>query len=203
MFENPAELTLDKIRRDHARKVFFADSLQEPLFHWFFIQGQEALDASLYIPGVSSLLNGIEASLRVTISQLEHSSADPNFELSPYQTLSNTLLRKALKFGLPVETLAFPTESDFLDVIEQKSPNAVVVQLRHDICHGNIIDFVASVEALDIQFFRPENLLSTALTLMSVCYGWAHSLAEFRNKHHLRNPNAPIPEIPKLLIANN
>jgi len=115
VYETEEEL-LAAIRRDASRNQFFLNSLMNPAFHWFFTQGQEALMRELYIPGVSALLNGIESSVRVTMTQIAE-DYEGRLVLSKYQVLSNTLLRKARDAGLPVQNLAFPGEHDFNDVL--------------------------------------------------------------------------------------
>lgn len=80
-------------------------------FHWHFVQGISALDRELYIPGIASLLNGVEASIRVTVNQLKGKNILELENLGP--VLRNPLLCHAGKLGLPVEILAFPHERDF------------------------------------------------------------------------------------------
>lgn len=190
------EALLSAIRRDFARKQFFQASLMNPAFHWFFTQGQEALMRELYIPGVSALLNGIEASIRVTMTQLAE-DYDGKLVLSNYRLLSNTLLRKARDEGLPVHKLAFPGEDDFNNVLERKDKNVEVVQLRHDVCHGNILRFIVTMEFEGIRTLTPECLREIAAILLGVSYEWAKSLAEFRAAHRRRPKGEPIPEIPE------
>lgn len=58
-------------RREHQEKVFFAEQGLGAEVHWFFTQAVQALKSELYLPACTSFLNGIEASLRVTMSQVE------------------------------------------------------------------------------------------------------------------------------------
>jgi hypothetical protein len=159
---------LEECRIEQERRAFFGFALMNPAFHWFFTQGQQALEAELYIPGVSSILNGFEASLRVTMAQL-----DPNYDgklrLSPYHLLSNTMLSKAHDAGLPVELLALRGDKNFLDQIKTKD-NVGIVQLRHDVCHGNIVDFIWKMEFEQIKILTPECLRATAADLLDVAY---------------------------------
>ena len=46
---------LEKVKTDQERRAFFAIALMNPSFHWFFTQGQQALEAELYVPGVSCI----------------------------------------------------------------------------------------------------------------------------------------------------
>src|SRR5688572_26454184 len=91
----------------------FFEKLCAAEFHWFFVQGVDAMASGYFVPGVSSMLNGFEASLRVTIAQVTSGAAAID-ELSPYRVLSNNLIQNAADLGMPVEMLAFPGEDDFL-----------------------------------------------------------------------------------------
>lgn len=164
-YETEEEL-LAAVRSEAACKRFFLTSLMNPAFHWFFTEGQDALMQELYIPGVSSLLNGIEASVRVTMAQLVE-DYDGKLVLSNYQLLSNTLLRQARDAGLPIQKLAFPGEDDFNDVLERKDKSVAVVQLRHDVCHGNILEFIQRMEFENIEYFTPECLQEIAAVLLT------------------------------------
>jgi hypothetical protein len=190
---------LARVREAAERRSYFVATLLNPSFHWFFTQGQDALLGELYIPGVSSLVNGIEASIRVTLAQL-----DPGYsgtlELSPYQLLSNTLLRKAREVGMPIEALAFPGESDFEENLPTKT-NTKVVQLRHDICHGNILPFIQTMEYEQIQILTPECLRATAAQLLGISYVWARDLAQFRDSRGRRPAGHDLPSIPENPLA--
>lgn len=180
---------IQKSRIEFERKTFFINAFMDPSIHWFFSQGQEALENQLYIPGVSSLLNGVEASLRVTMAQLDGSYDE---KLSPYKNLSNPLLRQAKEAGLPVELLALKGETDFLCQIQTKTCVSIV-QLRHDICHGNILNFIEK----SVGILTPECLRPTAAHLLGVSYKWALGLAAFRARAGIRPCGFPIPHIPK------
>lgn len=190
---------LANVKARHAQMTYFATALMNPAFHWFFTQGQQALQQELYIPGVSSLLNGIEASLRVTVAQLDP-GYDGDLALSPYQTLSNTLLRKARDLGVPVQNLAWPGEDDFQQKMETKD-NVFIVQLRHDVCHGDILRFIEMMEYEQIPILTPESLRSTAAELLAVSFAWAHDLAEFRAQHGRRPAGFEIPGLPENPLA--
>ncbi len=185
---------LEKVKTEQERRAFFAIALMNPAFHWFFTQGQQALEAELYIPGVSSILNGVEASLRVTMAQISP-EYDGELSLSPYHVLSNTMLSKAHIAGLPVELLALPGESDFLTQIETKD-SVAIVQLRHDVCHGNILNFIKKMEFEQIEILTPECLRPTAALLLGVAYKWAIGLANFRTNNGRRPERYPIPKMP-------
>ncbi|WP_143755191.1 hypothetical protein [Caulobacter sp. B11] len=190
---------LAKVHTEHARRTYFACNLMNPAFHWFFTQGQQALEQELYIPGVSSILNGIEASLRVTVAQL-HPDYAGELTLSPYQNLSNTLLRKARELGVPIKSLAWPGEEDFYTKLETKE-NVFVVQLRHDVCHGDILQFIEMMEYEQIQLLTPECLRSIAAELLAVSFAWTYDLAGFRARRGLRPAGIEIANPPENPLA--
>lgn len=187
-------------RQFSAEANFFFEALSAAEFHWFFIQGLTALRAELYLPGVSALLNGIEASLRVTIHQL---TADPTgaTEPSPYRVLSNALLSGARDVGLPVEALAFPGEDDFSEklVTSKKDRRDVeVVRLRNNVCHGNIFEFITPKDGDVDAYFVPDSLKGISAVLLGVSFEWAKALGDFRRANGLLHygPTPPIPSTP-------
>ncbi|HEY1926412.1 MAG TPA: hypothetical protein VGG92_03020 [Caulobacteraceae bacterium] len=189
---------LERSQRDAARKGFFVRTLLNPAFHWHFTQGQEALEHELYLPGVSALLNGIEASLRVTMAELGGGDTE-KLELSNYQLLSNTLLRQGRDAGLPVEALRFPNEKDFRGQLDTKI-SVMIVALRHDICHGNILNFIQTLEGEEpIQILTPECLRPTAALLLGISLKWARHLGEFRTAVGLR-PKLAFPPVPENVL---
>lgn len=126
------------------RNLFF-ESLCAAEQHWFFVQGHDAFVHELYVPALSSLLNGIEASLRVTLHLLNKETHEDIRDLSPYRVLSNNLILQAQEAGMPVEYLAFNDEEDFFEKLKSEKPNRVdveIVKLRNNICHGNVMHFV-------------------------------------------------------------
>jgi hypothetical protein len=168
-------------RAEHAEKVFFMEQNLGAEVHWFFTQAFEALKAELYLPACTSFINGIEASLRVTLAQVERSGRVT--ELDPVKTLSNRLLLAAKKAELPVVLLSFPNEDDFLEKMETKRPNLVnveIVRVRHNLCHGNILDYVNTELGEHNAFFTPECCRSLATILYTVSKKWAKGLGEFR-----------------------
>lgn len=168
-------------RREHQERVFFAVQGLGAEVHWFFTQAVQALKSELYLPACTSFLNGIEASLRITMSQVEKPVRVE--ELDPVKTLSNRLLKSAHDAGLPVGALAFPKEDDFLAKLESMRPNQVnaeVVRVRHNLCHGNILEFVNIELGEDNTFFTPECCRELAHTLHIVSKKWAEQLGMFR-----------------------
>ncbi len=164
----------------------YVDRLRGSEVHWFFVQGLQAIRGNLYLPGVCSLLNGIEASLRVTIEQLTTGSKLE--KLSPYQTLSNTLIRNGQKLGMPVEELAFPGETNFLAKLateKHKKVDVEVVRQRNNLCHGNVFEYINRDLGVDNTFFTPECLREFAEKLLGVSDRWTHALGGFRKLKRL------------------
>ncbi len=163
---------------------YFFEWLCAAEFHWFFVQGLDAIRNEFIVPGVSSLLNGIEASLRVTIEHVQSQEKAPP-EPSPYKVLSNNLLVKAQEMGMPIELLAFPGEDNYDEKLQSKKPNRIdveVVRLRNNICHGNISEFINTELGPENSFFTPMSLSDTTDKLLEVSFGWAKGLGEFRRE---------------------
>lgn len=168
-------------RREHQERVFFAEQGLGAEVHWFFTQAVRALKSELYLPACTSFLNGIEASLRVTMAQVESPARVE--ALDPVKTLSNRLLKTAQEAGLPVEALAFPKEDDFLERLGSKKPdqvNAEVVRVRHNLCHGNILEYINTDLGEDNAFFTPECCRGLAHLLHKISKEWAEQLGAFR-----------------------
>lgn len=168
-------------RREHQERVFFAEQGLGAEVHWFFTQAVQALKSELYLPACTSFLNGIEASLRVTMTQLENPARVEY--LDPVKTLSNRLLKSALDAGMPVEALAFPQEVSLLEKLESKKPNQVnaeVVRIRHNLCHGNILEYINTELGEENAFFTPECCRELAHLLHTVSKEWAKQLGAFR-----------------------
>jgi len=174
------QTVLDKWQTEHEQKVFFTKQNLGAEVHWFFTQGYQALKQHLYLPACLSFLNGIEASVRVTLKQIE----EPVLirELNPREVLSNKLLKSAYAAGLPIEELAFPKEQDFLKNIQssRKSSNVEIVRIRHNLCHGNILEYINTELGEDTAFFTPECCAHLGLELHSISLLWAAKLSEFR-----------------------
>jgi hypothetical protein len=193
-FETKEEMQA-AIRQEMLRKAFFVETLMNPAFHWYFTQGQDALVAGLILPGISSLLNGIEGSIRVTVAQLAE-DYHGDLVLDRQVVLSNRLLRRARDLGLPVDLLAFPGEDDFAQALGTRT-NVKLVQLRHDINHGNLLPFIR--EEAEFRILTPECLIAEAAILLGIAYEWAAALAKFREETGWRpsSQGEPIPEIPQ------
>ncbi len=178
-----------------AEANFFFEALSAAEFQWFFVQGLTAIRTELYLPGVLALLNGIEASIRVTLEQVTGQRKE-KFTLPAYKVLSNNLLIAAEVAEMPVGALAFPGENDFFDKLDSGKPNRIdveLVRLRNNICHGNILEFV-QVSDKD-EFFTPYALARVANILVGVSFNWAHELGNYRRQRNLLH-YGPTPEIP-------
>jgi len=172
---------IDLGRREHEEIVFFVEQGLGAEVHWFFTQAFQALKSELYLPACTGFLNGIEASLRVTMSQVESSARVE--ALDPVKTLSNRLLKSAHDAGIPVEALAFPDEVNFLKKLESKKPNQVnaeVVRIRHNLCHGNFLEYINTELGEDNVIFTPECCRKLAHLLHRVSKEWAKELGIFR-----------------------
>lgn len=156
----------------------YIERLQAAEMHWFFVQGEQAFEHGLYLPGVVSLLAGIETSVRFTMSQMDSVDIYNAPDLGP--TLSNPLLRRAKEAGLPVDLLAFPEEHDFADKLRSKKPYVEVVRIRHDLAHGNTARFVNTNLGPDSAFLTPECFRELASTLSKICEEWTAELGQFR-----------------------
>lgn len=176
-----------KCRNWHKERNHFFEWLCASEFHWFFVQGLDAIRFGFYVPGVSSLLNGIEASLRITISQIQSSDiATP--EPSQYKVLSNNLIKQADELGLPISLLALPGELDFRKNLLTQKPNKIdveIVRLRNNICHGNIHEYINTERGPKDSFFTPLSLKDLSEKLISVSILWAQELGKVRRLHSL------------------
>lgn len=172
---------MERVRIEHEERIFFLNHHLGAEVHWFFSQGSEALKQGLILPACSSLIIGIESSLRVTMAQLEKPA--PVEELDPARTLSNRLLIAARGAGLPVEKLAFPDEDDFIEKLESIKPNlqnVKIVRIRHNLCHGNILEYINKDLGENNHFFTPECCLKLAIQLLIVSKAWVEALGNFR-----------------------
>lgn len=172
---------LEQVRLEHEDRIFFLKHYLGAEVHWFFSQGSEALKQGLILPACSSFIIGIEASLRVTMAQIEKPALVE--ELDPIRILSNRLLVAARAAGLPVNKLAFPEETDFIQKLESVKPNirnVEIVRIRHNLCHGNILEYINKELGEDNYFFTPECCLKLAVQLLIVSKAWVEELGKFR-----------------------
>jgi hypothetical protein len=175
---------LERVKREHEERIFFAEQGLGAEVHWFFSQGVDALKHGLVIPACTSFIIGIEASLRVTLNQIENSVRVR--ELDPVKLLSNRLIKTAKEKGLPVLELALPGEDDFEEKLNSIKPNLTnveIVRIRHNLCHGNILEYINTELGEENAFFTPEYCRILAVKLYFTSRNWAKSLGEFRRAH--------------------
>lgn len=175
------------------RNIFF-ESLCASEQHWFFVQGHDAYFQELYVPALSSLLNGIEASLRITMHQLDPGIESDLSELSPYRVLSNKLISQASELGVDVRYLAFNDEVDFVDKLNSRKPHrkdVEIVRLRNNICHGNITEFINTELGVQNSYFSPELLKDTTERVLAISADWCEMLGRFRRQRGLLHYDTP------------
>ena len=152
----------------------YAEHLKAAEFHWLFVQGEQAIASDLYVPGAASLIAGVEASVRSTLHRLDGKDVDDD----QGATLSNSLIRVAASRGLPVQALAFPGETDLLFKVQRREPYAEIVRVRHNLAHGNIMDYVNR----EFGIFTPECLRDLSRQLVTTARRWARNLGQFRQR---------------------
>ncbi|AEZ48625.1 MULTISPECIES: hypothetical protein [Enterobacteriaceae] len=165
---------------------------------WFFDQATRAIHGELWLAACTTFLNGIETSLRVTMklkaSQAQPQAPTPLVDLSDMATLSNALLRRAHQAGMPVTLLAFPDEQDLLTKIADgapKLPYAEIVRVRHNLCHGNILEHIITVSdgmGEPVRLFTPECMRDLAQTLSAVSKVWIAGLHQYWCDNNLSMP---------------
>lgn len=147
-------------------------------YFWHFVQGMRAIDSELYIPGVLSLLAGIETSIRSTLHRIKNKHFP--FEGDLGTLLSNGLLREARDAGMPVQLLAFPDEPSFLETLNNGKSPVRLVTLRNDLAHGNVQKFINRELGDELALFTPECLRDTAVELEKMSFSWMKGLDNFR-----------------------
>jgi len=161
----------------------FIEHLRAAEMHWFFVQARKAAAVELWLPAVVALLTGIENSVRVTVRQMKGQDLPGDPELGA--TLSNALLRQAMELGLPVAKLAFPDERDFAAKLSGRTPYVEIVRARHNLCHGNVLEWVNRELGQENAFFTPECLRPLTGILLEVASVWVVALGAFRREKGL------------------
>lgn len=147
--------------------------------HWLFAQAYEAMTQGLYLPACTGFITGIEASIRNTMAQIKKPNRVENVD--DVSTLSNGLLRVARAQGLPVECLIFPGEEHFEANLQTKT-HVEIVRIRHNLCHGNILEYVNTELGEGNAFFTPECCRDLAHMLYAISRNWAADLGRFRKQ---------------------
>jgi hypothetical protein len=175
------------------RNLFF-ESLCASEQHWFFVQGHDAYIHELYVPALSSLLNGIEATLRITLHQIGGETQGDMKDIPPYRVLSNKLISQANDLGLDVKYLAFNDEDDFFERLNTTKSNrrdVEIVRLRNNICHGNITEFINRDLGAENSYFSPELLKDTTEKVLAISADWCEILGKFRRQNGMFNYDKP------------
>lgn len=112
-------------------------------------------------------------------------------DLSDMATLSNSLLRRAHQAGMPVTLLAFPDEQDLLAKIADSAPKlpyAEIVRVRHNLCHGNILEHIITVSdgmGEPVRLFTPECMRDLAQMLSAISKQWVAGLHQYWRHNNL------------------
>ena len=173
------------VQSRHMESTFFLRAFAPSPFHWHFHQAYEALQKDLFLPGVSGLLNGIEASIRTSLCELEGRPLDGD----QGTVMSNRLLREARDAGIDTSVLAFPDEDDFAEKVSSNNRADAVrlVRVRNNICHGNFQGYVQSHPEMGT-FFTPECLAPISARLLEISFAWARELARFKHDAAMGSP---------------
>lgn len=166
-------------RAEYEERVYFMSHPLGAENHWLFTQAFEAMKQELYLPACTGFITGIEASIRNTMAQVKKPARVEN--VNDVSTLSNGLLREAQAKGLPIESLVFPGEEHFEANLHTKS-HVEIVRIRHNLCHGNILEYVNTELGEDNAFFTPECCRGLANTLYAISRNWAADLGRFRKQ---------------------
>lgn len=172
-------------------EIFFLRAFAPSPFHWHFQQASDALASGLFLPGMSGLLNGIEASLRTFCCRVKDDSLAGDLG----RVMSNPLLKEAKEVGLKIENLAFLGEEGFLEQINHPKDPVRLVDLRNNICHGNFQAYARNLPEIG-KFFTPECLGPVSAELLSVSYKWALEVSRFMEEQGWRTAEAGL-QMPK------
>lgn len=146
--------------------------------HWLFTQAYEAMKHGLYLPACAGFITGIEASLRNTMAQVKNPARVENVD--DITLLSNGLLRQARASGILIEALIFPDEEDFEAKLQTRQ-HIELVRVRHNLCHGNILEYVKTAHDMP-PLFTPECCRDLSETLHAISRKWVASLGIFRKQ---------------------
>ena len=184
-FEEAFGLIMERSEPYWIKRNFFLENLQASKFQWFFVEGLIALEEELHLPGLLSLINGIEASLRWTHKQIIRDE-NQGYEPEKRSLLNNRLLRDCHDLGMPVERLSFNGEVDFLDKIKSNDRPAEIVRTRNNICHGNVFEYIREIDG--DAFFVPGNLTPVSEQVLWISFHWVEGLGEYRRMRGLPPP---------------
>ncbi|WP_157792638.1 hypothetical protein [Thiomicrospira microaerophila] len=171
----------------------YVANIQNAGVHWFFDQAIHAYAHELYLASALSYITGIEALLRQVAKPLEKNDSAITSEYLYSSTLSNSLLNQLYKRGVDVTCFRFPEESidSFLAKLSEEDKsnknnkknkdnkdnkdNVRLVQLRHDINHGNIENFFKKTDGGE-PTFAPEMMQGVCKILEPMALTFLNSL---------------------------
>lgn len=81
---------------------------------------------------------------------------------------------------MPVSELAFPGEAHFEAKLGGKTPHVEIVRTRHNLCHGNVLEWLNKDLGVDNLFFTPECVRPLVGVLLDISSRWAAALGAFR-----------------------
>lgn len=143
--------------------------------HWYFYEAASTYQKGNFLASSLSSVNAIESSIRWIH---RYQSAGPYTDLDT-GNLNHTLLEATRKLGYQVDVLAFPGEQDFLTRIQTNSkPYVELVRQRHNICHGNVMEYVQRAQD-GSEVFTLECMEPIASTLLEVCDRWTLEVERF------------------------
>lgn len=154
----------------------------------FFWDGDACMANGNFLAACLCFVTGIEMSLRLPLLFEGGFGLEDGYkkvEQTNVPLLSNDLLLRAQKLGLPVELLRFSHEKDessFLTKLKSNSPTdkARIIRLRDNICHGNLNLFVQErggsrgVAGADIE--------TEALELKVVAHNWSKGYGQWHDQ---------------------
>lgn len=143
-------------------------------YHWYFLQGFDAFINGNLLPSLLSFISGIEASLRSTLYIM---TANPGNKIYVKEFMKMDLIYDAYEKGLPVSTLAFKHEQEFIDKIRSKT-KIHLLKIRNDLMHGNIKSYCQQYE--EDRIFTPDLLLNDLLETIIISRKWIAELSEVR-----------------------
>ncbi|NHQ73717.1 hypothetical protein HAT86_04450 [Roseovarius gahaiensis] len=170
---------------------FFEQCLGGVAARHLFLDAIRCAEANppLSAAGITSILCGIEGSLRYCIQETENSTELDDLDKGP--NLNHPLLKKANDRGFDIETLAFPCESGSMEQLASSKPNPKnpqsycgIVLWRNEFAHGQL--FRSAFMAGDEIFSDTYTLAPAFKELITISYRFSEEVLRFR-----RASNAP------------
>ncbi|MEQ1345313.1 hypothetical protein [Acinetobacter seifertii] len=143
-------------------------------YHWHFLEGFEAFSNGTILPALLSYICGIEASLRSTLYMMK---TNPSDRLYVRELMNMDLIYEAYDKGLPISTLAFSNENNFIDSVQKKN-KIRLINVRNDLMHGNIRSYCEKFE--EDRIFTPTHLLNDLIETIIISRKWIAEISEFK-----------------------